>query len=561
MRSSGNNQRIVGKVPGVQAEPGRLRRMIRAPWSRGSSEEEARAYLQGRLTVLYKLMFWCFLVLIGFLWVVYYQNPTLEPELQEWVWTVFAVGMTILAALWRLKLLRKERLSFDALHAIDTFYAVAANTVIATCAVLSYDQRQAAYTCLIYSCFSVLTRALIVPSTGRRTAIVTSIAAIPMAIAAGVLPFIKQWPPGKDVSNLAFLIGFLQIEVVAILLAAAGSEIIYGLRQKLSAAQQLGQYTLGRKIGSGGMGVVYLAHHDLLRRPTAIKLLHPDKVGPDNMQRFEREVRHMSQLTHPNTVAVFDYGRSFEGTFYYAMEYLDGVDLHALVVRHGKQPAERVRQIMIQVCGALQEAHDRGISHRDIKPANIILCERGAMPDVAKVVDFGLVKELARESGASTQVVIGTPAFVSPEAVTDPNRVGPSADLYALGCVAYFLLTGRKVFSGNTNVDICIQHVTKAPTPPSQAANIDIPRGLEDIIMQCLAKQPSGRPASANELADRLRAIGPFDDWDDARATAWWNELERHELPQDLTAMPTATITVDIKHRVGDDDSKGAQAA
>ena len=157
--------------------------------------------------------------------------------------------------------------------------------------------------------------------------------------------------------------------------------------------------------------------------------------------------------------------------------------------------------------------------------------------------------------------MIGTPAFVSPEAVTDPNRVGPSADLYALGCVAYFLLTGRKVFSGNTNVDICIQHVTKAPTPPSQAANIDVPRGLEDIIMQCLAKQPSGRPASANELADRLRAIGPFDDWDDARATAWWNELERHELPQDLTAMPTATITVDIKHRVGDDDSKGAQAA
>jgi eukaryotic-like serine/threonine-protein kinase len=524
--------------------------MIRAPWSSGSSEEEARAYLQARLTVLYKLMFWCFLVLIGFLWLVYWAHPEIEPALQIWINAAFVAGLAIMAYLWRVKLLRKQ-LSFESLSRIDVFYAVAANVLIAACAVLSYDERQAAYTCGIYSCFSVLTRALIVPSTGRRTAIVTTLAAIPMVVAVCILPFIKDWPEGKDISGIALVVGFVQIEVVAILLAAAGSEIIYGLRQKVSAAQQLGQYTLGRKIGEGGMGVVYLAHHDLLRRPTAIKLLHPDRVGHDNMQRFEREVQHMSQLTHPNTVAVFDYGRSFEGTFYYAMEYLAGIDLHNLVMRHGKQPAERVRQIMIQVCGALQEAHELGISHRDIKPANIILCERGAVPDIAKVVDFGLAKELAKEAGASTQVVVGTPAFVSPEAVTDPNRVGPPADLYALGCVAYFLLTGQKVFNGKTAVDICIQHVTKQPMPPSQAANVNVPRQLEEIILACLAKQPSGRPASADELADRLRAIGPFDDWDETRALAWWSEFQPQAIG-DLSSQPTATITIDVKARVGD---------
>jgi serine/threonine-protein kinase len=522
--------------------------MIRAAWSSGSSEEEARAYLQTRLTTLYRLMFWCFTVLVGFLWAFYTRYPDIKPTLQFWVSAAFVGGLAIQGTIWRGWLVRRK-LSFDALHRIDTFYAVAANTVIGGCALLSFDQRQAAYTCLIYSCFSVLTRALIVPSTGLRTATVTTLAMIPMAIGAIVLPFINEWPPGKDVSGPAFFLGFLQIAVVAILLAAAGSEIIYGLRQKVSAAQQLGQYTLGRKIGEGGMGVVYLAHHDLLRRPTAIKLMHADRVGHDNIKRFEREVQHMSQLTHPNTVAVFDYGRSFEGAFYYAMEYLDGINLHQLVTKHGKQPAERTRQILIQVCGALQEAHDRGITHRDIKPANIILCERGAMPDVAKVVDFGLAKEIARESGASTHVVIGTPAFVAPEAVTDPNTVGPAADLYALGCVAYFLLAGQKVFDGNTAVDICVQHATKQPVPPSQIASTHVPRALEAIIMQCLAKQPSERPASATELADQLRAAGPFDDWDEERASAWWRELAPVEASLDTSTMSTSTITVDLGQR------------
>ena len=339
--------------------------------------------------------------------------------------------------------------------------------------------------------------------------------------------------------------------MVAVLLAAAGSRIIYGLRRQVSAAEQLGQYTLDRKIGEGGMGAVYLAHHVLLRRPTAIKLLLPDRNRADSLERFEREVQLMSQLTHPNTVAVFDYGRSFDGVFYYAMEYLGGgVDLEHLVERYGPQPAGRVAGILIQVCGALQEAHDRGLIHRDIKPANILLCERGAMPDVAKVVDFGLVKEFTTETGASTQVILGTPAYIAPEAVTDPNSIGPAVDLYALGAVGYFLLTGRRMFEGKTAVDVCIQHVTTIPRRPSEVAAIHVPPELEAVIMRCVAKQPGDRHASAAALAVALAECPRGTDWNEEEARAWWRAFAIQEAATASTSStPTRTMAIDLAGR------------
>jgi serine/threonine-protein kinase len=202
------------------------------------------------------------------------------------------------------------------------------------------------------------------------------------------------------------------------------------------------------------------------------------------------------------------------------------------------------------VCGALQEAHDLGWVHRDIKPANIILCERGGMPDVAKVVDFGLVKNFTADTGSSAQVILGTPAYIAPEAVTDPSTIGPAADLYSLGAVGYFLLTGRRVFEGKTAVDVCIQHVTATPKRPSEVASIRIDAALEDVIMSCLAKAPGDRPPSATVLADRLRALPRGKDWDDAEARRWWREYRAKATDKAVdTTTPTLTITIDLEGR------------
>jgi eukaryotic-like serine/threonine-protein kinase len=519
------------------------RRMIRALWSATSSEDESRAYLQERLTSLFKLMFWSFTVLMLFLWVIYHAYDDLGPQYNDYVYASLVFGLSMMALLWRGVLVRRE-LTIRQLHALDLFFIIGANTIIAADAVISYDFRPSAYACLSYSAFTVLTRALIVPSSGRRTAAAMLLAFTPMTIAATILAFTAD----EEVPGPAFFFGYVELATVAMLLATAGSQIIYGLRRQVSVAQQLGQYTLGRKIGEGGLGAVYLAHHVMLRRPTAVKLLLPDRVGADNLARFEREVQHMSQLTHPNTVAVYDYGRNPDGVFYYAMEYLGGgIDLQRLVRNFGAQPAGRVANILAQVASALSEAHERGIVHRDIKPPNIMLCERGGVPDVAKVVDFGLVKELTADTGASTEVIFGTPAYLAPEVITDPAAVSPAVDLYALGAVGYFLLTGRRVFEGRTDIEICFQHVSATPRPPSEHARV--PAALEAIIMRCLAKRPEERFASAAALVDAIRELTPLADWDDAEAHRWWRDFRASDVPPATDAQPTMTITVDLGHR------------
>jgi serine/threonine-protein kinase len=411
--------------------------------------------------------------------------------------------------------------------------------------VLAVDLEASAYTCLIYSSFTVFTRALIVPSSARRTAVISSLAFVPTFAGAIVLVNLDEFQ--SQVPAPMFVGGALLYQAVAVLLAMTGSRIIYGLRKQVTEAMQLGEYTLDRKIGEGGMGAVYRARHALLRRPTAIKLLLPEKVGPENLDRFEREVQHMSQLTHPNTVTVFDYGRSPDGVLYYAMEYLGGIDLEQLVKRFGPQPAGRVAKILIQVCGALQEAHDAKIIHRDIKPANIILCERGGVPDVAKVVDFGLVREITRDSSASAQVVMGTPHYLAPEAITDPDTLGPAVDIYSLGAVGFYLLTGRHVFDGKTSVQVCLQQVTDPAPRPTEVAKVHVPRELEDQIMKCLSKSPSARPSAA-ALSEALEALPKPRDWDPKEAQRWWREFKTAETAPASDAQ-TLTITIDLQQR------------
>jgi hypothetical protein len=510
------------------------------------SDDEGRGYLQTRMTLYSKLMFFSIVALLVFLTVMYRIYPTFEPRHNDVILIGGTIGLGVMAILWRWVLLRRV-VSVQGLYALDVIYAAGIGGALGAAALLASDLRPSGYTVMIYAGFTVFMRAIVVPSSGRRTAVVSLLVFVPIWIAAVILGFeTTQELPGP-----AFVVGALVLGIVPILLATVGSNTIYGLRRQVSAVMRLGQYTLDGKIGEGGNGAVYRAHHALLRRPTAIKLLLPDRVGADNLDRFEREVQHMSQLTHPNTVAVFDYGRSPDGVFYYAMEYLGGIDLEHLVERFGPQPSGRVVHILIQVCGALHEAHAAGLIHRDIKPANIILCERGAVPDVAKVVDFGLVKEITRDTGASTQGVLGTPAYVAPEAVTDPDHITPAVDLYALGAVGYFLITGRPVFEGKTAVDVCIQHVTQPPRPPSELG-IAIAPALEAVLMRCLAKQPAQRHPSAAALAEALEALPPAGDWRKADALAWWDQFRTSQAEVSATsAAPTSTITVDLGARGG----------
>ena len=265
----------------------------------------------------------------------------------------------------------------------------------------------------------------------------------------------------------------------------------------------------------------------MLRRPTAIKLLPRERAGEASLVRFEREVQMTAQLSHPNTVAIYDYGRTPDGVFYYAMEYLDGINLEDLVRVYGPQPPGRVIAILDQVCGALSEAHGHGLVHRDIKPANIILTERGGEPDVAKVVDFGLVKPLTQgdpEVTASTSgTLTGTPRYMSPETMTMPEAGDPRSDLYALGAVGYYLLTGHAVFEAATVAEIIGHHLHTEPVAPSRRAGRPISSDLESLILQCLRKRPEDRPQSAAALAELLAAI-PVEPWRESQAKEWWRQ-------------------------------------
>jgi serine/threonine-protein kinase len=315
-------------------------------------------------------------------------------------------------------------------------------------------------------------------------------------------------------------------------------------RRSADPEKTLGPYTLVEKIGEGGMGVVYKASHALLRRPAAIKMLPPERAGERDLKRFEREVQLTSRLTHPNTIAIYDFGRTREGSFYYAMEYLDGFNLQTLVERDGPQDPARVAHILAQLAGALVEAHEAGLIHRDVKPANVMLCERGGIADVAKVLDFGLIQELG-ERGAAMQSdvhrIVGTPLYLCPEAVTAPERIDPRSDLYAVGAVGYFLLTGVPPFSGNNLVEVCGHHLHSIPVPPSERLGSPIPRELETLILRCLAKSPEKRPANAASLQ---RALLPFAArWTQERAARWWTERGATAVARDRFPLESGTAT------------------
>jgi serine/threonine-protein kinase len=403
--------------------------------------------------------------------------------------------------------------------------------------------------------YAVVLRAALVPSRPRYTFGLTAMLGIPVALswlpaasrfgAPHLTLMSRQYVDSSAVTNVA--VWWLMSTVVCTVISA----IIFGLQREVAEAKSLGQYTLVQKLGEGGMGTVYRARHAMMQRPTAIKVLGRDRATDSQIERFEREVQLTSRLTHPNTITIFDYGRTDLGEFYYVMELLDGATLDEIVAVGNGQTPERVVHVMSQVTAALVEAHDSGLIHRDIKPSNVFLSSLGGKPDVAKLVDFGLVKELShkdRNELTGDATITGTPLYMPPEAITSPKSVDARSDLYSLGALGYFLLTGEHVFDGATAVEVCGHHLHSTPEPPADRLGRHVPEDLEGLLLDLLAKEPDERPQSAEQLLDRLTGCDSYGNWTDERALEWWEEHEAAILR--LRGRPVATrgltITKDL---------------
>lgn len=356
-------------------------------------------------------------------------------------------------------------------------------------------------------------------------------------------PFVSLWVLGTPTALASEMLGFtIHVSVwlgfrtaIASGMAYFAARSVYGLRKQLDSARRMGSYHLRTKLGEGGMGEVWVADHEMLARSAAIKLVRhagdaAHSVTDDMLHRFEREVRATAHLRSPHTIEIYDYGLADDGTFFYVMELLDGLDLDALVKEHGPQPWPRVVAILSQVCHSLGEAHERGLVHRDIKPANIFLCHIGRDVDQVKVLDFGLVKMTGDADGHADLtrqgMFVGTPAFAPPEQAQEGvDAIDARGDIYSLGCVAFWLLTGRLVFEGKTPVEMLISHARDEAPPPSQVTELDIPDAFDTLVLRCLAKDLHDRPSSADDLLASLEALEA--DWTEPEARGWWSQHRR----------------------------------
>jgi eukaryotic-like serine/threonine-protein kinase len=378
-------------------------------------------------------------------------------------------------------------------------------------------------------CLHILTYGIFMPNSWRRAAVVmTFLALIPYAI------WFFQLRTDPKVAELALLNHApapIPVTLVAALIGTYGSHIITRTRRESFQAKQILQYRLQEKIGSGGMGDVYLAEHVLLKRKCAIKLIRETHVrDAATLKLFEREVVATARLTHWNTIEIYDYGHTDDGTFYYVMELLDGASLQSLIEEFGPMPPARVAFLLAQACDALHEAHTVGLIHRDIKPANIFVASRGGVRDFVKLLDFGLVKinsTDATESGKATGFS-GTPMFMAPEQARQYNEVDGRSDLYALGAVAYYLLTGRPPFLEEDIARMLAAHAFKTPSAPSEMS-AGVPADVDAVVLKCLEKKPQDRFASATELASAWRSCKCFPNWGPEKAEEWWQAKSKLE--------------------------------
>ncbi len=491
-------------------------------------DEERRSFLQSRILTYVTVAVVLFFTFSALSLVAYRLMPEMRPvSVEMHAWITFS-ELAILIGTW-LYVRRRPR-GVLALYAVDTVIAASVGIFLGALVTVAPDKPHNIYLPFVFVMLIVFFRVVTIPSRARLSLLIAGVSMVPLTIAYWILAFTS--PEVFDVGPMTSGIAVTILTAAVMYLARTGSMVIYDLRAKAQQATKFGQYTLGRKLGEGGMGSVYIANHALLRRPTAIKLLHPERAAPENLARFEREVQLTSQLTHPNTIAIYDYGTSPDGTFYYVMEYLEGIDLDQLVARDGPQSSARVIHIFQQACSALAEAHTRGLIHRDIKPSNIIICRRGDMPDVVKVFDFGLVKELNSSSNLTGANVAGTPAYFCPEMIKGES-ITTRSDLYALGATAYYLLCGKQVFEGKNVPEMCLHHMDSIPVPPSQRTDNPIPEALEKIVLQCLEKNPESRPESASEIRRALLALSEEPPWSESAATEWWSDFEKNK-PEEI---------------------------
>jgi serine/threonine-protein kinase len=383
----------------------------------------------------------------------------------------------------------------------------------------------------------ILSYAIFIPNTWRRAAAVI----VPMAVAPVMVPWILGvlHPETYAVAVRAADLGQATEHGIFLLLGAFtaifGAQVVNTLRAEARELRMLNQYRLGRKLGAGGMGEVYMAEHKMLKRPCAVKLIRPERAADAHtLGRFEREVRATAQLSHWNTVLIFDYGRHDDGTFYYAMEYLPGLSLDILIRRHGPMPPARVIYLLRQACDALHEAHEAGLVHRDIKPANLFAAYRGGRHDVTKLLDFGLVKTLRgfdEMQLSHEDTVAGSPLYIAPEQVVHSGPPDRRSDIYSLGAVAYFLLTGHPPFMGKTAMEVMIAHTRDPVVPPSQV-HPEVPGDLEGVVLRCLSKSPDDRYPDMPTLAAALAACVDVDGWSPEHAAAWWRDHPEASRPE-----------------------------
>ncbi len=442
------------------------------------------------------------------------------------------VGVVVVAAgLWAAT--RSERLSDGRVVDLGLVAQVALCALISIPPAFTMLDELGEFRDPLWTSILIVLFPLLAPSDPRKTLVasVASAATVPL----GVL-LASTLADGRP--DLAAA-GLLSINPgLCVLFAQLGARMLHRLGREAERGRRMGSYALLEPLGSGGMGEVWRAEHAMLSRPAAVKLIKPARRGDattaeETLARFEREAQATATLRSPHTVEVYDYGRADDGSFFYVMELLEGIDLERLVEAHGPLPPGRVVFLLQQACHSLAEAHGRGLVHRDVKPANLLVCRYGDDDDFIKVLDFGLVREerAPKDEGLTQDDrIVGTPAYLAPEAIAGTG-LDARADLYALGCVAYWLLRGRRVFEGPSAMAVAAKHLELRPETPSAAAGVALPPDLEALVMTCLEKDPQARPAGADVLAEALAACEvPAWTRDDARH--WWERqsLERQSL-------------------------------